>query len=165
MVGEFHVLQKSRKCLGRRVSVFLENSFNFLANILVKIGVKISMREVFILFKIELNREVSFVFVGEFIKCPLKEGRFSCLPWCENDNIASFLDAIDEILKFTGSFDNVIFLRIHRAASPKSFHIFTSELKLQQDIVSYRYVPGNVYFQDGLIYFSIETLDFLIALC
>ena len=79
------------------MSTFLENRFNFLANIIIKTGIKISVGEVFILFKIELNRKVSFIFVGEFIKCPLKKGGFAGLPGRENDDIASFFDAVNEI--------------------------------------------------------------------
>ena len=58
MVCQGGVLQKARECLGQHLLPFIENRLKFLANIFGEILVKRARRDVLVIFKIEMDREI-----------------------------------------------------------------------------------------------------------
>ena len=90
--------------------MFLKNVCYSLAYIFREAFVKIHWIYIFIRFKIEFNGKVSGFFGCECVEDGVEKGRFAGLPWREDNEVFSLLDAINEIGELGRSTHNIVFL-------------------------------------------------------
>ena len=122
MVSYLGIVEKMLEGCVKCLAASLENAFNFLANLFSERLVKFGTVTIYIYFKIQLNRKIGEVFSGEYCNGALKESRLTRLTWCEDDDITSLFDTLDELSEFFGACDNIVLFRVHGALRTKPSH-------------------------------------------
>ena len=124
MIGYFRIFQELRQTFGGWAAALLVDVLNTLTNLFVEMPVESRNGEVFIYIKIQRNWQVGWGFRCQFIQSTLKEGGFTGLARCEDNDVLTDFDAIDEIVNLIGAWDDVVFRWMHGALGAETSHFF-----------------------------------------